>query len=499
MFSLNQTQPSDEQTGNNPTQNNMFWSNGAGDNMSINNLGIHDSSSYPGFPNAANMTGAFLGHSYGIGGPISAVQSPFPNFANQNFSSPTHIGSLPSPNASIISTSTLEEDILTLKNSHMELKELADKHYSELTAAKETVEQQRSELEVTKNEVEALKAQILQLHQSTTSVAPSNRAGKSGSTRKTRNSALEKLIHMKAHAALGLKYQRGLTAILPGPLGPNDECRKDGERILYNPNWKNDHRDPVNTDFIDAVTIMVVNQVKVDETIDSLEAHEVRPSVKNYFDTLADNWKQQNDPKKKESALAHRSSNKGYMRRGRDVETLTRGLPRFIELYGTENCEGIRVLLDEAWMDTCFNEPGKEIPEVWQARADEVANGSKAWEVRQQAWQAKNLRRIICRLFKLGREGLPTSGNNAPTPRFHCSVVNIEKGYPQKNRPWRSFVRESWLEANPEFTPLDDDPTCTILSLEIPDTDFDATELKWLADDEVCAEAAMKENNDTDQ
>ncbi|THU96177.1 hypothetical protein K435DRAFT_858777 [Dendrothele bispora CBS 962.96] len=462
----------------------MFWPNTENDfnigglDNGGNDVNLGATQGTHSFPTMNNANfGSFPGDSsYNIN---------FMRMSNQDFSSPVtpaRLQSSPNPNGLMI---TVQAEILALQNAREELKKITEEQHAEMEAMKK-------EVDVLKNHIAEMREQITTT--STVTRTDSNSSSDNGGARKARNGALEKLIHTKAHAALGLQYRRGSTVTLPDPLGPDEEPRTDGDRILYNPIWTKDTHEPINAEFIDAVTTMVENHMKVDNSLESQRFEDIRPSVKNYFDTLAQNWKRQTDPKKKASAQAHRTSNKGYMRRLRDAESLTRVLPQFFDLYGAENCHGIQAIIDEGWLDGCFDDPGNAIPEEWKARADEAANGSKeVWEVRQQAWQAQNLRRILCRLFKLARENAATSGNNVPTPRFHCTKVNVSTGNPRKNiRPWKSFVRESWLKANPTFRVVDDDPKSTILSLEIPDSDFDEVDLKWLADDEACAEAALE-------
>ncbi|KAK7434869.1 hypothetical protein VKT23_019972 [Stygiomarasmius scandens] len=213
-------------------------------------------------------------------------------------------------NTSIIAA--LHADISALQKEQKKLRELTEKQRFDLEIAKKAAEGAQQEIDV-------LKLQIQE--------QPTNKSGKPGGARKPRDGVLKGLIHNKPHGALGLKYRRGVTSILPGPLGPNDEPRTEGNHRLHNPNWTKDARKQVNSDFIDDVTTMVVNHIKADESMKLQEANDICPSVKKYFDTLTENYKRQRDPQKQSLALAHRAGSKGNMHRLRDAKALTKAIP----------------------------------------------------------------------------------------------------------------------------------------------------------------------------
>lgn len=70
--------------------------------------------------------------------------------------------------------------------------------------------------------------------------------------------------------------------------------------------------------------------------------------------------------------------------------------------------------------------------------------------------------------------------------RFRGPRANHNHGLPPADRrPPAICISQSWAakESNRDFPASDDDPSMTILTLEIPDSDFDAEDLALLADD----------------
>lgn len=70
--------------------------------------------------------------------------------------------------------------------------------------------------------------------------------------------------------------------------------------------------------------------------------------------------------------------------------------------------------------------------------------------------------------------------------RFRGPKANHNHGLPPADkRPPTACISRSWAAkgSNDDFPALEDDPAMTILSLEIPDGDFDQDDLAWIIDD----------------
>ncbi|THU95673.1 hypothetical protein K435DRAFT_859344 [Dendrothele bispora CBS 962.96] len=275
---------------NNPSASNIAGDNNLGN---INALGMmpytKNMQGFLGFPGEnINNVNSFPSDMHMVGynpmGRSAGGQSPFSEGTNQDFSSSTplrSISSSPNPKFPNGLIAALQTDIFTLQKEQKELRETTEKQCSELEIAKKAAEGTQKEIDTLKLQIQEVQGQPV----------TTNKTGKAGGVRKPRDRVLEGLIHNKAHGALGLKYRHGVTAILPDPLGSNEEPRTEGNHKLHNPDWTKDACEQVNLDFIDDITTMVVNHIKADESMKVQEANNIHPSVKKYFETLTENYK----------------------------------------------------------------------------------------------------------------------------------------------------------------------------------------------------------------
>ncbi|KAG6819709.1 hypothetical protein H0H93_009403 [Arthromyces matolae] len=336
-----------------------------------------------------------------------------------------------------------------------------------------------------------------------------NRENKKKSTKKKMNQALTSLVHQVMNEMVGVESIRDesgtLSKIIPGPLvagapirykdiGANEHMR------LWNPDWNTAPKSGSNRAFLEAVIRHIRQKEKdhpsVGMPVEELTDELMWDSVTQYFKTMRNNWKRQNDERVAAKQSAHDKDVKLRARKKAKADTMRQNIQGFEDLYGKTKTVGLREIIHTDYMSSEHSDCGNVSNDVYTAhRASKIGGGmTNGFEIRRPEWRSKQMNRVYVRLHKMARDGGPRPGetsrrNTVRLPRYHGLPANNNKKNPPKVKGYlapRSCISDEWIKNNEK---KDDDhlwrndpEDWVILSLDIPLTDFDAHDLAYLAD-----------------
>ncbi|KAG6850072.1 hypothetical protein H0H93_001422 [Arthromyces matolae] len=296
-----------------------------------------------------------------------------------------------------------------------------------------------------------------------------------------------------------------LSKIIPGPLPAGAPIRykdigADKRLRLWNPDWNTAPKSGSNRAFLEAVIHHIRQKEKdhpsVGMPVEELTDELMWESVTQYYKTMRNNWKRQNDERVAAKQSAHDKEVKLRARKKAKADTMRQNIQGFEDLYDKTKTVGLREIIHTDYMSSEHSDCGNvSIDEYTAHRASKIGGGmTNGFEIRRPEWRSKQMNRVYVRLHKMARDGGPRPGetsrrNTVRLPRYHGLPANNNNKNPPKVKGHlapRSCISDEWIRNNGkkdgDHLWRDDPEGWVILSLDIPSADFDAHDLAYLAD-----------------